>query len=129
MRLLARTFAILVAGVLGVGVGVLGAFVHNTSVRAAGVSLSVGVVPALAGLAALLFLTGTVLRSRLPLLAPSVGWAVGVFPLAVPRPEGDLVVAGTIGGYVFLLGGALLVGMLMTLPYGESSPRGRPPLR
>lgn len=116
-----RAAALLVAGAIGIGVGVLGAFVHGMSVRVIGVSLSVGVLPALAGLAALLVLTGLLLRSRLALLAPAVGWAVAVFPLAVPRPEGDLVVAGTVGGYVFLLGGALLIGMCMTLPYGGVS--------
>lgn len=116
-----------VAGALGIGVGLLGAFVHAISVRALGIALPVGLLPALAGHGALLVGTGILLRSRLVLMAPAGGWALGVFPLAVPRPEGDLVVAATLPGYVFLLGGAVLIGACLTVPYGEPPRRIAPP--
>lgn len=124
MRTLVRVLGALVAGALGIGVGLLGALAHSMSVRMLGLSLPVGLLPALAGLAGLLVGTGTILRSRLVLLAPAAGWALAVFPLAVPRPEGDLVVAASASGYVFLLGGAVLIGACLTLPYdGDRAPR------
>lgn len=124
MRLLARALAVLVAGLVGLGVGVLGAFVQSMSAHVLGVRLPYGLLPALAGLGAVLVLTGVVLRQRLPVLAPALGWAVAVFSLAVPRPEGDLVVAGSVSGYLYLLGGALLIGVCLTFPYGgPPSPR------
>jgi len=86
-----------------------------------GVSVPVGLLPALAGLAGVLLLTGAVLRSRVLVLVPAAGWATGVLPLAIPRPEGDLVVAGTLSGYGLLLGGALLIGICMTPPYDRQT--------
>lgn len=124
MRVVLRVLGAVVAAALGIGVGLLGAFVHSVSVRALGISAPVGLLPALVGLGALLVVTGTVLRSRLALLAPAAGWAVAVFPMAVPRPEGDLVVAANAAGYLFLLGGAVLIGGCLTLPYG-GAPSGR----
>ncbi len=123
MRTVLRVLAVVVAGGLGIGVGLLGAFVHSMSVRMLGVSAPLGLLPALGGIGALLVTTGTVLRSRLPLLAPAAGWALAVFPMAVPRPEGDLVVAATAAGYLFLLGGAVLIGACLTLPYDRGPPR------
>lgn len=119
MSLPAKVASAAVAGAVGIGVGVLGAFVHDISVRAAGLDLPVGLVPALAGLGALLVLAGVVLRGRLPVVAAAIGWTAGVFPMAVPRSEGDLVVAGTLAGYLFLLGGALLIGVCLTLSYDD----------
>jgi hypothetical protein len=50
--------------------------------------------------------------------APFVlGWSAAVAALALPRPEGDFMIAGDVNGYV-LLGFALvlLVASLVTLP-------------
>jgi len=124
VRLPATVVSVAIAGVLGIGVGVLGAFVHSISVSALGVDLPVGLVPALAGLGALLVASGAALRSRVPVIGASIGWAVGVFAMAVPSNEGDLVVAGTMGGYLFLIGGALLIGGCLTLAYDQPATRG-----
>lgn len=121
MRLLARLVAVAVAGAAGVAVGVIGAFVHRMSGSVLGFTVPFGLLPALAALAALLLLTGNVVLSRLALVAPGIGWAVGVFPMAMPRPEGDLVVAATLSGYVFLLGGAVLIGLCIALPYAPAT--------
>ena len=47
----------------------------------------------------------------------AVGWSAVVLRLALPRPEGDYVVADTVGGYLLLaLGLALVVAALVTVP-------------
>ena len=69
--------------------------------------------------AAAYLLAGWLLRNRLAVLAPGAGWLVPVLVLSVPRPEGDLVVAANLAGYVFLLGGSVLIGLGVALPVRE----------
>lgn len=46
-----------------------------------------------------------------------LGWATAVVALALPRPEGDIVIAGDLHGYVLIgFGLVLLVAGFVTLP-------------
>jgi len=54
-----------------------------------------------------------------------IGWLVAVLVLASRRPEGDLVVPGSVAGYVWLLGGTLLAGVCVALPYSGARAEGR----
>lgn len=115
---------VLLAGVGGL-VGVVGSFVHDASVELVGVGVPVGLVVALGMVGAVQLLAGWSLRSRFAVLAPGAGWLLLVLRLGIPRPEGDLVVAAGVAGYVFLLGGSVLIGLGIALPYG-SRPVPRP---
>ncbi len=57
--------------------------------------------------------------------AAAIGWLVAVLVLASRRPEGDLVVPGSVAGYVWLLGGTLLAGVCVALPYSGARAEGR----
>ena len=58
----------------------------------------------------------------------ALGWAVVVAALALPRPEGDFLIAGDLNGYVLLgFGLALLVASLVTVPPPHINPRSSPP--
>jgi hypothetical protein len=48
---------------------------------------------------------------RLAAVVPPVLWLVVVLALAAPRPEGDLVVPGTLAGLAFLFLGATAGGL------------------
>jgi hypothetical protein len=78
------------------------------------VPLRVGRVPL--PVALLLAIAGNLLLPRLGVaatgrkamaVAPPVLWLLVVFVFAAPRPEGDLVVPGTLMGLLFLFGGAI----------------------
>ncbi len=52
-------------------------------------------------------LAGWAMGTRLGAVVPAVGWMLVVIFLSSRRPEGDLVVGASAGGYVFLLGGSI----------------------
>jgi hypothetical protein len=78
---------------------------------------------ALVAAASVYVLAGWLLGNRLAVLAPAVGWLIAVLVLSAPSGDGDLVVAANVSGYVFLLGGATVIGLAIAFPYGN---RGRP---
>jgi hypothetical protein len=116
-----RILALVVLAALGAATGILGAFVHDVSYELLGIGLPVGLFLALALAAVGYLLAGWVLRNRLAVLAPGLGWLVPALAMAVPRPEGDLVVAANAAGYAFLLGGSVLIGLSLAMPYGSRS--------
>jgi hypothetical protein len=126
VRTLGRVVLLVALGVLGAVAGVLGAFVHAMSVEIGGVEIPVGLPLALGAAGAVFVLAGWLLRNRLAVLAPAVGWLIPVLVMAAPRAEGDLVVAGNLSGYLFLLGGATLIGLAIALPYGNRGGLLRP---
>jgi len=64
-----------------------------------------------------------------PRLLYAVGWAAVAFRFAVPRPEGDLVVAGDLAGYLLLgLGLVLVLAALATWSLCRRSRRARHPV-
>ncbi|WP_067831281.1 DUF6113 family protein [Actinomadura kijaniata] len=99
---------------LGVVVAVLGSFAQNWMV----VALP---IPA-AALALLNFAlvrgAGWATGSRLGAFVPAAAWVVVTLVLSLKRPEGDLVIGGTVSGYVYIIGGILAAvgGWLATPP-------------
>jgi hypothetical protein len=58
---------------------------------------------------------GRGMGGKLGAAVPTLMWLVVVVVLAVQRPEGDLVVTGTLAGTVFLYGGVLAAGVAILL--------------
>jgi Family of unknown function (DUF6113) len=58
---------------------------------------------------------GRGMGGKLGAVLPTLMWLAVVIALAVPRPEGDLVVTGTTAGTVFLYGGVLAAGVAIWL--------------
>ncbi|NKZ03902.1 DUF6113 family protein [Actinomadura latina] len=103
---------------LGGVFGVVGSFAQDWTI---------GPVPVIAiVLVALVFamarLAGLGMGGRLGATVPAVVWGVVVFVMSMRRAEGDLVVAGTTAGYLFIIG-----GMLAAVAGIMSVPPARPP--
>jgi hypothetical protein len=109
LLLAACDVALLAAGLL---LGVLGAFLVPE--RVFGVPWPGAAVAALGNLA-LCFLGGRGTRTRLGATAPAVGWFVVAIFASMQRPEGDLVIPGTVpnapalgyAGLAFFVAGAI----------------------
>ncbi|MFF5265101.1 DUF6113 family protein [Actinomadura viridis] len=105
-------------GVLGAVLGVIGSFAQEWTV---------GPVP-VAGLVLIAVNFGTALAAgramggRLAAVIPTLVWAAVAFAMSVRRPEGDLVVPGTLTGYLFIIGGLVAGVVAMSLV-----PSRRPP--
>jgi len=113
-----RVLAGAVAMLGGLGAGLLGSFVHADTSYGVPVGLLAGL-----GLSLAVFVTaGLTTRSRAPVAGAALGWVVAVLLLSIRRPEGDLVVPGTLLGYVWLLGGTLLAGAAVSWPYASTGP-------
>lgn len=97
----------------GGAVGVLGSFVHPLT----WFGLPYGLLLGLVLTAALVVSAGIAARSRTGALAAFAGWLVAVGLLSVQRSEGDLVVPATALGYCWLLGGTVVAGLALALPY------------
>jgi hypothetical protein len=102
-----------VLAVLGLALGLVGSFLFSGMV---------GPVPVAAIVFVLLnfgcfLLAGWAMGSALGALAPAVTWMVVVVLMSARRPEGDLVVTGTLPGYVFMVGGmvAALIAVVVAL--------------
>jgi hypothetical protein len=113
-----RVLAGAVAMLGGLGAGLLGSFVHADTSYGVPVGLLAGL-----GLSLAVFVTaGLTARSRAPAAGAALGWVVAAVLLSVRRPEGDLVVPGTLLGYVWLLGGTVLAGAAVSWPYASTGP-------
>jgi hypothetical protein len=113
-----RVLAGAVAALGGVAVGLIGSFAH--AITAYGVP--VGLLASLGLTLAVCATAGLVTRSRGPAACAALGWVGTVFLLSTRRPEGDLVVPGTVLGYVWLLGGTLVAGAAVSWPYASTGP-------
>jgi hypothetical protein len=98
---------------LGLLVGGLGAFAYATRIH----GLTVGVVVALLAEGGVVAAAGVWNAARTAAVLPALGWVVSVLVFASERPEGDLIIAATDVGYGYVLGGLLLLGGLIALPY------------
>ena len=101
-------------GLLGALFGLIGSFAQ---------SWSYGPVPVAAiVLVALVFvmvrLAGLGMGGRLGAAVPAVLWSLVAFLMTLRRPEGDLIVSGSLAGYVFVAGGMLaaVAGVMLVPP-------------
>jgi hypothetical protein len=113
----AAAYAVLV--MLGLLIGVLGGFQHSWYLRPVPVSAIVW--------AAALFVVchgaGRMMGGKLAALAPAVGWMVLTMIWLGGSPEGDVIIANDLSGYVYLYGslaGALIGVMLSPAASGGS---------
>ena len=131
MRRLALVAVTLGLTVLGAVTGTVGAFLQGYSFELGGTGVPVGILLALLATLAAFVHARAVTGSRLGVLGPGIGWVVAVLVLSTRRPEGDLVVPATVPGYVYLLGGAVAVGLVVAFPFGvpgaAAAMRARPP--
>ena len=67
---------------------------------------------------------GWAMQSRLGVAATAVPWLLVTVVLSTRRPEGDLVVTGTLAGYVYIFGGAIaaVAAVASTRPGGSWNP-------
>ncbi|GLX98941.1 MULTISPECIES: DUF6113 family protein [Herbidospora] len=93
---------------LGLVVGVVGAFEHEWYLFG---TLPVGAVLAVLILFGLPYAMGRLMRTRMAAGVVAVGWVIPSMILAGPRPEGDLAIAATLGGYIYLYGGLVAVAL------------------
>jgi hypothetical protein len=109
--------AVVLLFVLGLVLGIFGAFLIPAGPRIGSVLLSVGVLVAVVGNIVAGVLGTEMTGNRLGAIVPGIGWVVAVLPLGAKRPEGDLVVTGDTKGYAFLLAGLLAaVGVVALAP-------------
>ena len=113
-----RVLAGVVAALGGVAAGLVGSFAH--AITAFGVP--VGLLASLGLTLAVCATAGLVSGSRGPAACAALGWVSIVFLLSTRRPEGDLVVPGTLLGYTWLLGGTLVAGAAACWPYASTGP-------
>jgi hypothetical protein len=66
---------------------------------------------------------GWAMAAKLGAVAVVVPWLIVVILLSSPRAEGDLVVTGTLAGWVFILGGAAAAALAIA----GTPPSWRPP--
>lgn len=88
-------------GLLGALLGVVGSFLQDWTI---------GSVPVAAVLLVILNfgfirLAGWAMDGRMGAVIPTLTWTAVVFMASQQRPEGDLVIPGSLAGYVFLIGG------------------------
>jgi Family of unknown function (DUF6113) len=102
-----------VAFVAGAGAGVLGSFVHGYQWH----GVPVGLLVALALSLAVFGTAGLAVRARSGAIAAAAGWLLAVGVLSLQRPEGDLVVSASTLGYLWLLGGTVVAGAAIAIPY------------
>ncbi len=92
-----------VLAVLGVALGVFGSFEFSWTFFGIPVAALGWSVLNLAVFRA----AGWAMNGKLGAGVPAALWMVVVVVLSARRPEGDLVVTGTLAGYVFIFGGAV----------------------
>lgn len=109
--------AVVLLFVLGLVLGIFGAFLIPAGPRIGSVLLSIGVAVAFIGNIVSGVLGTEMTGNRLGAIVPGIGWVVAVLPLGAKRPEGDLVVTGDTKGYAFLLAGLIAaVGVVALAP-------------
>ncbi|WP_068927057.1 DUF6113 family protein [Planobispora rosea] len=111
------TYAVL--ALFGVLAGLLGGFHHSWYIRPVPVS-AVGWV---ALLFAVCYGAGRMMGGKAPALTPAVGWLLATMLWLAERPEGDVIIANDVSGYVYLYGSVLsiLAGVLLVPSGGGGS--------
>jgi hypothetical protein len=117
------------AGMVAVGflVGAGGSFLQARTVGF-GIRWPVGAVFALLVLGAVGLSAGLIARSRLGLGMVAAGWVISVLLFTAGRPEGDVVIAADLPGYLYLFGGVTALGVLSVVPFSAlPDPPADPP--
>jgi hypothetical protein len=118
---------------LGAVIGLLGSFAQGWVL---------GTVPVAVVLLTMInflvpWLAGRAVGTRMAAAVPAVAWAVVTSVMSVPRAEGDLIVPGTLEGYLFIIAGlvAAVIAVSLVPPAtepgswltrGPFAPRDRP---
>ncbi len=118
MPVAVRALLLVPAALAGAAAGLLGSFVH--ALEPAGLPLGLLLAGALS---AAVFVTCGLALGRPGAVAAAGGWLLVVLLLASQRPEGDLVVPGSTGGYLWLLGGMVVAGACTVPRYRSMAPR------
>ncbi|WP_233510198.1 DUF6113 family protein [Actinomadura craniellae] len=110
---------------LGVVLGLVGSFTHAWLLGGVPVVLLVLLAVNLAGT----WLAGWAMGGRLGGIVPAAAWTLVAVLMSTRRPEGDLIISGTLLGYGFLLGGMVTAAVAIMLIPSASTPwllRGAP---
>ncbi|MFJ2028916.1 DUF6113 family protein [Streptosporangium sp. NPDC087985] len=112
-------------GLLGLVMGVVGGFQHSWYLW----PVPISAIGWLVLLFAACYGAGRAMRGRLAALAPGAGWIAITLIWLGGRPEGDLIIANDLSGYVYLYGGliAVLAGVLLSPSDGGAWLLARPP--
>ncbi|MHA6762721.1 DUF6113 family protein [Streptacidiphilus sp. PAMC 29251] len=110
-----RIIAYVLLTVLGAAVGLAGCLVQALWFPG-------GLLLALAGTCAVFYGGRTLTRTKLGAGLPALGWFAMLLTGNSQRPEGDFLVAGTLGSLVFMLGG-LALAVICTMMPSESAYR------
>jgi hypothetical protein len=105
---------LMVAMLLGAMVGAAGSFLQALTV----LRFPVGLLLALGATLVIFVGFGKVTQTRRAAVACVAGWLVAVVLAGMPRPEGDVVLTGSLASYVWIFGGVLLGGVAAAWPYG-----------
>jgi hypothetical protein len=87
--------------VLGLAQGVLGSFQYNRS------PTPLFAIVFIVILFATCMLAGWGMRTYAAGILPALGWIIAAFILAMPRPNGSVIIEANVAGEWFLYGGAL----------------------
>lgn len=109
--------ACLAAVVLGLLVGVTGSFSQERGLLAAAVAVAVLVLAVVA--------SGLMAAARSGAGLAFVSWFLVVAALSLGRPEGDVIIAARVPGYLWLYGGSVLGGVALLPDYRRLASRGR----
>ncbi len=110
---------------LGMIVGLGGAFLQARTVGL-GVRWPLGALFALVVLGAVALSAGILARSRLGLGMVAAGWVISVLIFTAGRPEGDVVIAADVPGYLYLFGGVTALGVLSAVPFSARAAAPEP---
>jgi Family of unknown function (DUF6113) len=108
-----------IAGLVAAGaiVGIVGAFVQAITLSIGGLRLPVGAVVAVVMVTAAVRSAAVFARGRAGAVAVAAGWAATVLWMTLfPTDEGDVIIAATTSGAVYVYGGVLLAAFAVVLP-------------
>ena len=114
--LAARTFACVVALVLGVGVGVLGTVTHPSTIVVAGVSIPLGMIAAILVATALMIGLRLIFDSRVPATFAALGMATVLLVFAQAGPGGSVLIPADVPGYTWTFGVPLIAALVIVWP-------------
>ncbi|GAA2420976.1 hypothetical protein GCM10010191_35440 [Actinomadura vinacea] len=106
-------------GLLGALLGLVGSFAQGWTIGSVPV-VAIVLILVNFGLARL---AGWAMRGRMGPMTLVLVWGLVTWSLSVPRDEGDLIVPGTLTGYLFIIGG-LLAGVIAVTLVPAARPEG-----